>query len=463
MGQRGRETNRRSNQKSWLWLVLFLMVLAAGALAFPLFVHPDKGDVAGGNPAKPQALPPIQLSVTCVGDVMAHSTQLTAQYDSATDSYDFNNNYIYVKDYISQADLALCNVETTFAGGAPSGYPLFNSPDSMASALRQAGFDVALTSNNHMLDRGFDGMQRTLDVLREAGLATVGSRKEGEPRYAITEVKGLKVGVVAYTYETSGVNGQRSINGSVMSDDSKALINSFAYGRLAEDLTHLKQDIDDAKAQGAQIVIAYLHWGEEYQRTPNEWQQSIAAEVAGYGADIIFASHTHVLQPVEYLYVAGDGTVSHEAPAAEVSGDAAAGQDASDGVSAGEDSQSEAAVKVRKVPVFYSMGNFISNQRAETLNNNRYTEQGMLANVNLTWDQDTQGISEISMDVLPTWVDRYQSGGKQNYYIIPLDNALNGNETLAQSGHLNRAKQALEDVRALVGDEFLSPSCPPAQ
>ena len=467
MGLEGRRTSGKAAKTGLLRIVLPLMILAAGALAIPLFVHSERGITGGGPgalPSEPEPLPPIELSFTCVGDIMAHSTQLTAQYDSGTDTYDFTNNYIYVKDYISQADLALCNVETTFAGGKPTGYPAFNSPDSMATAMKDAGFDVALTSNNHMLDRGFNGMQRTLDVLREAGMITVGSRKDGEKRYAVTEVKGVKVGVVAYTYETTGVNGQRTMNGSAMSNESKALINSFAYPKLDEDLAYLKQDMDDARAEGAQIVIVYLHWGEEYQRSPNDWQQSIAARVAGYGADIIFASHTHVPQPVEYLYVTADGTVSHEPPEAQTDdaiaeeGDAAA----DDAVAEEGDTEADDAVAaVRKVPVFYSMGNFISNQRAETLDN-RYTEQGMLANVAVTWDQETESISRISMDVLPTWVDRFKADGKQNYYIIPLDNALNSNETLARSGHLSRAKQALEDVRRLIGDEFMSLSCPPA-
>lgn len=444
MNEKQKKTTEPDNRKNRLWLVLFLMLLTAGALAIPLFVHTDKGLLKDDNPAPlPQPLPPVELSFTCVGDIMAHSTQLSAQYDKSGDTYDFTNNYLYVRDYISRADVALCNVETTFAGGKPSGYPAFNSPDSMADALKEAGFDVAITANNHMMDRGFDGMQRTLEVLRGAGLLTVGSRKQGEPSWALLDVKGVKVGVVAYTYETTGVNAKRTINGMALSEESKALINSFSYSMLTEDLTQIKEDIDEVRAQGAQIVIAYLHWGEEYQRTPNDWQQLIAARVAGYGADVIFASHPHVLQPVGYLYVTPQGEVSYEE-------------------SAGSEQENGEEVLLRKVPVFYSMGNFISNQRSETLNN-RYTEQGMLAGVILSWDQEAQKIREISMEVLPTWVERYYADGKQNYYIIPLDNAMNSNETLTLSGHLDRARQALWDVRELIGDEYMSPSCPPAQ
>jgi len=428
-GEGREQKNRNTGTSRKLWLVLLVLLLAAGALAIPLFVHTGDGPEDNGSGAiaegehagedetadAEEPLPPIDLSITCAGDIMAHGTQLTAQYDQATGTYDFSNNYMYVTDYIRRADLALCNVETTFASGKPTGYPAFNSPDSMADDIEEAGFDVAITANNHMLDRGYRGMQRTLKVLREAGLTTVGSQLAGENEttFTLVDVKGVRVGIVAYTYETSGSTANRTMNGSAMSAASKEWINGFCYPALDQDLAYLKQDIDGARAAGADIVIAYLHWGEEYQRSANRWQEKIAETVVDFGADIIFASHPHVLQPVEWI---GD------------------------------------------VPVFYSMGNFISNQRAETLDN-RYTEQGMLANVDLTWDPETETITYINMNVLPTWVDRFQAGGKQNYYIIPLDRDLDNNEILAESGHLSRAKQALEDVKALIGEEYLSPDC----
>ena len=128
------------------------------------------------------------------------------------------------------------------------------------------------------------------------------------------------------------------------------------------------------------------------------------------GADIIFASHPHVLQQAEYLEPEGSD---------------------------------------RKVPVFYSMGNFISNQRTETLGN-RYTEQGLMAQVDLTWSEK-DGITEIRMGGIPTWVDKYYSEGKQVYEIIPLSEGLEENEALEVSGHLSRAEQALEDANGILG------------
>lgn len=448
-----RQTKQRNGAVRRLWLFMLLAAMTAGALMISLSAcspsEPPGGiagdDVQGAQDGQkhsdgqetPAPLSPVQLSILCAGDVMAHETQLKAQYDAVTDTYDFSNNYMYVKKYIEQADLAICNVETTFRGGKPTGYPAFNSPDSLADALKGAGFDIAATANNHMMDTGFDGMQRTLQVLRDAGLTTTGSRFAGEKSYSITDVKGVSVAVVAATYETPVVNGSRTINGNRLSEEARALINSFGYETLDQDLQALKESIADARAAGAQIVVAYLHWGEEYQRSPNDWQQRIAETVAGFGADVIFASHPHVLQPVDYLYVKDDGSVLSAEEAAS-------------------------ATDARKVPVFYSLGNFISNQRQETLDN-RYTEQGMLAGVELVWDAQNQRISDISMNVLPVWVDRYKVGGTQNYRLIPLDGDMEQNEALGVSGHLQRAKQALEDVRALIGNQFLHDNCPQAQ
>lgn len=439
---RAREKRRREmkRRRTIFFSCAALLVVAVGIGLFSMLSNGGKETGADGQGGglfggKPKEEPPIELTISCVGDVMAHQSQLTAQYDSATKTYNFDDNFQYVKKYIEAADLALCNVETTFAGGTYSGYPTFNAPETLADALKNAGFDVAITSNNHMMDKGYSGMQRTVQVLRDAGLPVTGSHLKGEEKnYVISEVKGLKVAVVAYTYESPGVNGRRTLNGNPLSDDAKSCVNSFSYNSLDSDLAAFKSTIDAAKAEGADIVVAYFHWGEEYQRSPNDWQLTIARKAADMGADLIFASHPHVLQGVEMLEV--------QAPADADEKDKTEGEDGT------------AATK--KVPVFYSMGNFISNQRSETLNNNRYTEQGMIANVHLKYNKAKGTIEDISMDAMPTWVDKYSTGGKVNYAIVPLDAELTENAALKASGHTKRAQQALDDVKTLLGEQYVA-------
>lgn len=352
-----------------------------------------------------------ELSFLCVGDVMVHSPQIPAQYDSEKNEYNYDNNYKYVKKYIEAADLALCNVETTFAGKPYTGYPTFSAPEALAKALKNTGFDVGITCNNHMMDKGYEGMLRTLKVLKKNQLSTVGSIKDkSDANYLIKEVKGVKVGIVAYTYETGSGQGATSINGNIISDEAAARINSFHFDTLDEDLPKIKKSIEGAKSEGAEIIIVYYHWGEEYQKSANDSQKKLAQKTADLGADIIFASHPHVLQEAVYITKSGSD---------------------------------------KKIPVFYSMGNFISNQRSETLGN-RYTEQGLMAQVHLTYSEE-DGIQNITMDGIPTWVDKYYSGGKQVYEIIPLDDEIDQNEALEVSGHLSRARQAQEDTDGIFG------------
>ncbi len=368
--------------------------------------------VSGSGAKHPSS--PVHLSIICVGDVMVHKSQIASQYDSVGKTYNYDNNFQYVKKYIEAADLALCNVETTFAGGTPTGYPSFNAPDALAYSLANAGFDVGLTSNNHAYDKGLQGMKRTLRVLRKAGLATVGTRFTWERNYAIMDVKGVKIAVMSYTYETPSNGGKSTINGTILSDQAKSMINSFNYEILDSELEIIQSDIQSARKDGADIVVCYYHWGEEYERSPNMWQEYIAEKTVEMGVDVIFASHPHVLQTVDII-------------------------------------KSKAG---KEVPVFYSMGNFLSNQRAETLNN-RFTEQGMIARVNLEFDPKTGETTLTGADAMKTWLDKFKAKGKDVYAIVPLDDQLENNEALKASGHLQRARQASDDAEAVLGRDYV--------
>ncbi|MBQ3107270.1 MAG: CapA family protein [Firmicutes bacterium] len=409
--------------KPRFFLILGTLVLLAAlaVLLWPVLFPPEQPDPGLEEGAGEQTPPPdevVTLDILCVGDVMVHKPQIASQYDEATGTYDYTNNFQYVKKYIEAADLAICNVETTFAGGEPSGYPSFNAPDALADALVWAGFDVGITSNNHMIDKGHKGLIRTLQVLRNAGLATTGSRLEWEKDYTIMDVDGVQVAVIAATYETAMRGTQHTINGIGVSKASEPLINMFRYGSLDEDLAKMQTRINNAKADGADIIVCYYHWGEEYQTSPNEWQQTIAQRTVDMGADIIFASHPHVPQGVEYLQNA----------------------------------------EGRQVPVFYSLGNFISNQRRETLGGDKYipTEQDLMGRVTVTYNKTQGRVESAEMDVIGAWVDKYYQGGKTVYAVVPLDKDLESNPALQASGHLERAKAALEDIKKTVGEEYVS-------
>lgn len=398
------------------FIILAVFVITVGLfIIIPPLLHEDEPVVIPPQQTVEEHEEPVTLLISAVGDVMVHKPQIPAQYDSETGTYNFDNNFEYIKNYIERADLALCNLETTFAGGNYTGYPVFNAPESLADALKKAGFDVALTANNHTMDMGLSGMKRTLEIARNAGLKTAGTRLDGEKDYTILEVENVKIGIVAYLYETPTIDTSPTINGNEVSAEAWSLLNTFNYNTLDEDLLKVQESIQNARADGAEIVICYFHWGEEYQRSPNEYQQYMAREAAGFGADVIFASHPHVIQGLEMLT---DETTG------------------------------------KSVPVFYSMGNFISNQRLETLDN-RYTEQGIIAQVELEYMRSTKQMLAVRMDAIPLWVDKYHKNGKDVYTIVPLDDSMSQNPSLAESGHLSRAEQALADIRELLGEEYI--------
>ncbi len=282
-----------------------------------------------------------------------------------------------------------------------------------------------MTSSNHAYDSGTTGITKTVEVLRANDLIAAGTRlSPEEPRYAMTKVKGVKVAMIAYTYETGDASDSATyLNANPLTAEAASLVNSFNYGKMANDVAEMKSIADEARSAGADIILMYFHWGEEYQLTPNTYQKDLAQQVAEQvDADIIFASHPHVPQTASVI------TVSKEAE--------------------------DGTVTEKKVPVFYALGNFLSNQRRELIpSGGRYVEEGYLAQTKVTYDPDKKVIQSIETATIPYWVDKYTANGKIHYAIVPLDASFEQNQTLAQSGHLSLAKTALADIQSILGTE----------
>lgn len=358
---------------------------------------------------------PVEIKITAVGDIMVHGPQLRAQYDKKNKTYNFKNNFAFIKPYITKSDIALCNLETTFAGANKgySSFPKFNSPDVLGEAIKDAGFDVVITANNHTLDSGGVGVLRTVKILKDFSLNVVGTKEhEKDDNFIIKEIKGAKFGIIAYTYETPKFGENKTLNTLIIPKELENCINTFNYDELDKDLEKMKKEIQKMKEKGAEAIIFYLHWGNEYHQKPNEYQKKIAAFLASEGVDIIFASHPHVLQPIEFIE--GD----------EVD---------------------------KKTLVVYSMGNFLSNQRYEILKN-RSTEDGIIVNVTFVKDFENNKIYIKEVTYLPTWVHKYFENGKRTYEIIPLPDALNNNKIyhLSNEKSLWRAKNSMNNTVKLI-------------
>lgn len=323
------------------------------------------------------------IEIAAVGDILIHKEILETQYDAESDSYDFKNTLQYVKDYLSNADLAIGNLEGTLSGVENygfSGYPSFNVPDELADAIKWAGIDVLNNMNNHSLDRDIRGYYRTRETLENKGFDIIGTRSsEDNNRYTIKDVTGIKVGIISYSYTMTAEGGARGLNGIPISSEIYPLMNTFREDSLDDDLNNMKEQIDMMKADGAEVVIFYMHWGDEYELEPNGTQEKIAKFLANNNVDIVFATHPHSLQPID-IVKSEDG--------------------------------------LHETSVIYSMGNFLSSQRTERIQN-PYTEDGVIVFVNISKNEDTNEIKVEYPKYLPTWVNWYEKEGKLFYEVVP--------------------------------------------
>jgi poly-gamma-glutamate synthesis protein (capsule biosynthesis protein) len=231
-----------------------------------------------------------QAVISVTGDIMLHEEQIKAAYDSETGEYDFTDAFELVAPEISSADFAVANLETVFAGD-DIGYeprelsesvPRFNAPDSLADALKDAGFDLLTTANNHCLDHGETGLLRTIETLDAAGLAHAGTFAAPESRKAfIRDINGIRVAFVSFTQNTNGIP---------LPQDKPWLVSDLSEANIAAAL-------NAAKAENPDFIIALPHMGVEYEKEPAPEYKALAELMLAYGADAVLASHPHVVQP----------------------------------------------------------------------------------------------------------------------------------------------------------------------
>ncbi|WP_160718442.1 CapA family protein [Isachenkonia alkalipeptolytica] len=359
-----------------------------------------------------------EVTISAVGDVMVHQSQLDAQYDAGEDAYDFHNNFLHLKPYLDQSDINMANLETTFAGPERgySSFPMFNTPDALGEALRDAGFQFISTINNHTYDTGEQGFFRTLEVLDDQGLTAIGTRSdESEKRYTIEEVENIKVGMTGYTYETEKMGESISLNGIPVPPHIQPLMNTFHDHYQEEDIKEMEEIIEAMKKDGADIIVFFLHWGNEYQREPSGYQTQLANKLSELGVDVIFGSHPHVVQPMDIIENDGHETL-----------------------------------------VVYSMGNLISNQREETLrnytSNAEYTEDGLMVHATFEKSSLSEEIERTSVEYTPLWVHRYNEGSGFGYEVLPVAETIDNFEDFdIQSEDLrDRIRTSLERTEEIV-------------
>ena len=342
---------------------------------------------------------PITFSLSAIGDVMCHNTQYMDAYISSTDSYDFSYVFDDIQNYIESADISIGSLETTFAGKdrGYSNYPTFNSPEQLAYDLSEMGLDVLSTAGNHALDKGFSGLCNTLDVLDDANISHSGTYRTQEDRDSvlIKDVKGVKVAILSYTYGTNGI--------PVPYDKD------FCVNLIDRDL--IKQDIENAKSQNADVIISCMHWGIEYQTTQNQDQEDLANFLFQNGVDIILGNHPHVLQPMEKRSVTlEDGTV-------------------------------------KDCFVIYALGNFICDQNSEN------TRNSIILNLDITKNVNGK-ISIDKVDYVPIYMYKNSNLSIRKMKLLDIEKSISdyesGVNTSIGNSTYNVLKNELENIKEII-------------
>jgi poly-gamma-glutamate capsule biosynthesis protein CapA/YwtB (metallophosphatase superfamily) len=308
-----------------------------------------------------ESAPTKTLKLLFVGDIMGHGPQIKSAYDDATKTYNYSPCFQYVKPIIEQADLAIGNLEVTLPGKKPyTGYPMFRSPDALATAVKEAGFDVIVTANNHSNDGGLKGVTHTIDVLRNLKIHQTGTFKNDAEKavyYPLMVYKnGFKLAFLNYTYDTNGVPTPKP-----------AMVNWIEEAQI-------KKDIGAAKALRPDAIIVMMHWGLEYKINESPVQQDLTKKIFNWGADLVIGAHPHVVQPIKETKNAAG----------------------------------------KKEVVAYSLGNFISNQQYKN------TDGGLIFEIELQKEANKRGVTLGDSKYLPVWRYVAKKDGKATFHTLPI-------------------------------------------
>lgn len=256
-------------------LVLLLAVVGAG-IAGPGVGHSERraGHASGTS---------VQLTVEVNGDLLIHAPVWEQAVRDGHGRYAFYPMLREISPYLKSADLAICHIETPMTPKPPQGYPVFNTPTELASAIRRAGWRLCDTASNHSVDQGQYGIDQTGRALGRAGVLHTGSfaSSAAQNRTLILNVKGVRVAFLAYTEMTNGF----------------PLPHPWSVNLI--DVARVKRAARVARRRGAQAVIVNFHWGTQFQSAPDAFQLSTASALAG-DPDItaIVGQHVHVVQPI---------------------------------------------------------------------------------------------------------------------------------------------------------------------
>jgi poly-gamma-glutamate synthesis protein (capsule biosynthesis protein) len=330
-----------------------------------------------------------KVSLLFIGDIMGHEEQIWSAENRETHTYSYDTVFSFIKDEISEADVAVANFEVTLSGAPYSGYPAFSSPAALAAACKNAGVDYLVSANNHAADKGKRGILSTISKLDSLGIPHTGTFADSIRRETlypmIIEKNGISLALLNYTYGTNGI----------------AVPAPLIVNMLDKDL--IAKDIEKAKRLNPDAVIVFLHWGTEYDTVPSKSQTDIAQYLIDRGADLIIGSHPHVIQRMEWIKT---------------------------------DSCSKDRI------VVFSLGNFVSNQRRPK------TDGGTMVRIELEKRDSLLIVSDAGYYL--TWVYTPIEKDRKRFYILPCSKFENMPGFFARPADYEKMKAFLRDSRNLL-------------
>lgn len=349
----------------------------------------------------------ITINMSVIGDIMCHNSNYNDAYNSDTDTYDFSYVFQDIAKYFENDDITIGNLETTLAGKeiGYSSYPTFNTPEILATDLKELGLDVLATANNHSLDKGYVGIENTITELDNAGISHTGTynSQESSEQYLVKDVNGINIAFLNYTYGTNGI----------------AIPSGREYCVNLIDRDKIQSDLNNVKALGnVDLICVIIHWGTEYRLTPTDEQEELANFMFENGADIILGGHSHCLEPMEKRTITlEDGTTK-------------------DGF------------------IVYSLGNFMSGQ------NKSYTRQSVILQLQITKNGETGAITIDKIEYVPIYMYNYSSPkGAHNYKILDIESEIakyEAGDTSIGSSLYSTLKTELGQVEEILGPEIIN-------
>ncbi len=432
---------RKKNLRRLLVLVILVSIIALLVVGVVAAIGALRNAIGGGASATTTTTGPREPKVTATatvgnsGDILIHTPVLrSAKVSSGV--YDFAPMFQYMTPYVKAMDYAAINMEFGIGKGESDYYQpemLFRVPTSLVDTVIDTGYTLGLCANNHVSNGS--SLSFTANTYVERQWDFIGLRaSKTDKRYLVKDVNGIKLGFVNYTYGAA--------------TSTTTLVNYFSTANLEAFYNDMQQQMADMKADGAEAIVLYIHWGNEYALTPNTYQTTIANKLCEMGVDVIVGGHPHKIQPLELITAEnGNRTVCLYSMGNFLSNQTIeAMYGGSSKTSSGNDWQLGGKCNYRDVKSRYNDPNYGKHEK--DCNDNGHTEDGLLFEYTFSRYEDGT-VMLSSVDVLPTWC--YVKN--KTYTVIPLDKQADWQQDFGVAAEdIVFAERSYERTMALVGD-----------